>query len=122
MTFATFIIVCIVGLLGYYGYLIFFATDKSSNTFDDKVTGFPDSEISIDPPITVSIDMVTFHPTVQGSSGNGDRKNALGPGQSENRYGVPSPKGEASSEYETFVAYSHSAEQQGKTLFSSIII
>lgn len=121
MTFATFIIVCIVGLLGYYGYLIFFAPDKTASTFDDKVTGYSETEITIAPPIKVSLDMVTFHPTVSGASSDKSEEKQ-GVKNEPNMYNSPNPLSMGTSPDEVFIAFHQEDIFNGNKLFSQISI
>lgn len=121
MNFATFIIICFVGLLGYYGYLIFFAPDKKANTFDDKVTGYPDTEITIAPPIKVSLEMVTFHPTVSDSPSDKPVEK-LGVSNEQSMYNKPNPLSMATSPDEVFIAFHQEDIFNGNKLFSQISI
>ena len=121
MNFVTFIIFCVVCLLGYYIYLIL-APDKKGTSFDNLEPDYPPTEIAIEPPIKVSMSMVTFLPSVMSLSDNSSPISANDTSAYGNRYNKSNINQLATSDNEVFIAFTPNDVALGRTFFSSITI
>ncbi|WP_167657163.1 hypothetical protein [Porphyromonas levii] len=61
MSFVSFVIVCVVALIGYYAYLIL-KPEKKGFSYGEVRNPFKATDIAIEPPISVTIDMVSYTP------------------------------------------------------------
>lgn len=121
MNFTGFAIICLVALAGYYAFAIL-RPDKQTN-FRSEQHPFKSTEIEVEPPISVTLGMVTFYPTVQDRE---DNTSAISPeytGNTSNTYDNHSPITNCSlSDLEIKVFFTREACEAGKQLFSNISI
>ena len=74
MSFTSFVVVCVIALVGYYIFLAL-KPEKKSFSYEDNDSDFDGTEIVIDPPIAVTIGMVSFVPTVSEAPNCGNSSN-----------------------------------------------
>lgn len=122
MTFGAFIVICVVGLLAVYVYIIF-APQKQGTQYEE-VSNYPIVEVVIEPPIKVSSEMVTYHPEEANFNNKESQKEearslCLPP---SNRYDKEAIVSMATSEDEMVITATLEEVQQGKKLFSTINI
>lgn len=87
MSFTSFVVVCVIALVGYYIFLAL-KPEKKSFSYEDNDSDFDGTEIVIDPPIAVTIGMVSFVPTVSEAPncGNSSNNNTDDDKTAKNRY------------------------------------
>lgn len=64
MSFSSFVIVCVVALIGYYAYLIL-KPKKTGFSYSEGSNPFKPTDITIEPPILVTTEMVSYSPANQ---------------------------------------------------------
>lgn len=64
MSFSSFVIVCVVALIGYYAYLIL-KPEKKGFSYSEVSNPFKPTDITIEPPILVTAEMVSYSPANQ---------------------------------------------------------
>lgn len=117
MTFGAFIVICVVGLLAVYVYIIF-APQKQGTQYEE-VSNYPIVEVVIEPPIKVSSEMVTYHPEEANFNNKESQKEearslCLPP---SNRYDKEAIVNMATSEDEMVITATLEEVQQGKKIF-----
>lgn len=62
MSYSGFVLICVIALIAYYAYQFLRPTKKEFSP--ERKDGFKPSNIIIEPPVSVTLDMVSFSPTV----------------------------------------------------------
>lgn len=119
MTFLHFIIFCVIVLIGYYTSLLIKPKNKFSHA--DK-EDFNAIDISIEPPIEVSVEMVSFSPTVS-DKGSEDAISIDDSSTSALIYNTPAISSQCEQgEMELSEYITQEVLQQGSSLFSNVFI
>lgn len=122
MSFTSFVVVCVIALVGYYIFLAL-KPEKKSFSYEDNDSDFDGTEIVIDPPIAVTIGMVSFVPTVSEAPncGNSSNNNTDDDKTAKNRYNQVTTVINCSlSNAEISAFYTKDAVTEGESLFSNI--
>lgn len=120
MTFVSFLILCAVGLLGYYVYLVL-APGRKRNTYDLQSTASMKMVVEIEP-IEVRDDMVTYKPNepIENSQDNGSKEDPSSP--EDNKYSPPNNQSMSSGKGEYLLTVTSDDCATGKSIVSHINI
>lgn len=120
MTFSVFVIICLVALIVYYAFIAL-RPEKQTN-FRSERHPFKSIEIKVEPPIAVTMGMVTFSPTVvESDKDTSTNTEEVEEDNSINKYNSHSTITNCSlSDLEIKVFYTKEACEAGKQLFSNI--
>lgn len=124
MSFSAFVIVCVFALVGYYIFLAL-KPEKKGFSYEDNDSDFDSAEIVVDPPITVTLGMVTFSPTVPETSDNTTppKSDTNADMTAKNRYNHSTVvNGSSLEKAEISAFYTKDAIKEGETLFSNIFM
>ena len=112
MSFIGFVIICILGLIGYYFFIIL-KPDNDKSRFEEENLAPPDEEVILDEPILVTEEMVTYrsNPSTSNQADDSDNPESSPATTTKQSVDISSPNSynsphsaysEASSEDEVF--------------------